>query len=107
MDGPNRLKGLICGDLRAGIGECAGDGFRLSLAPLARFSARISRGKRAWREHCFFLAAKEREETRIERKIKKNFDAVSMWQDYGKPIPPVFAHIGTPRRGLDKRGEID
>lgn len=81
--------------------------FSFKFGPVGLFFGPYIQGKEGMEGALFFLAAKEREETRIERKLKKNFDPVSMRQDYGKPIPPVFAHIGTPRRGLDKRGEID
>ena len=69
MERPNRFKGFICSDIGAGIGECAEDGFRLSLTPLSHFLARISRGKGCRR-------ADIRDN---ERKIKKNFNRVSMW----------------------------
>ena len=37
MERPNRFKGFICSDIGAGIGECAEDGFRLSLTPCLIF----------------------------------------------------------------------
>jgi len=101
MESPNRLKGFICGDLRFGIGECAGDGFRSSLAPLSHFLTPYVRGKGCRR------ADIRDNEGAHEKKNKKNFDHVSVGQDYGKPILPVFPHVGTPRFGLDKMGEID
>lgn len=112
METSNRLKGLICRDLPKRIVRFAFDYFRLNSAPLIHFSGPHIPGKTmsacrhaaGWVVY-FFSAAKGREGRR--RKIKKNHHHVSIRQCDGKPIHPVFSHIGPPHRGVDKIGEID